>query len=75
MLKKSVFSLSSHLEFSTIFFFKKSHIAFLKTLHFTRDYVDVNQYKFHKGGANILFGDGHVAPAGNAKNLKFNTFF
>ncbi|MBO5724177.1 MAG: DUF1559 domain-containing protein [Lentisphaeria bacterium] len=40
-----------------------------------RDYVDVNQYKFHKGGANILFGDGHVAPAGNAKNLKFNTFF
>ena len=31
--------------------------------------LDVNQYKFHSGGANVLFGDGHV---GSTKNGSVN---
>ena len=38
-------------------------------------YMDVNQHKYHKGGANILFGDGHVAPSGNGKDVKYSGFF
>ena len=37
--------------------------------------IDVNLHKHHKGGANVLFGDGHVAPAGNGKDLKFKDFY
>ena len=38
-------------------------------------YMDVNQHKYHKGGANILFGDGHVGPSGNGKDVKYSGFF
>ena len=38
-------------------------------------YLDLNQYKAHKGGANILFADGHVAPAGDGSKIKHKNFF
>ena len=41
----------------------------------TTDYLDVNQNKHHKGGANVLFGDGHVAPGGDGSGLKLKEFY
>ena len=39
------------------------------------DYMDIGKYKAHNGGANILFGDGHVSMTNNPNAMKFWNFY
>ncbi|MBO4633441.1 MAG: DUF1559 domain-containing protein [Lentisphaeria bacterium] len=38
-------------------------------------FLDIKQYKAHNGGANILFGDGHVNMKNDDTDVKFTNFF
>lgn len=37
--------------------------------------LDVNQFKYHGGGANILYGDGHVGCSSTSSSVKLKDFF
>lgn len=38
-------------------------------------FLDIKQYKAHNGGANILFGDGHVKMKNDDVDVNFTNFF